>query len=192
MATGGVGGSGICYPSSTEGPSPGEVLSPSPSGPPPALATSGSALIGLSDSGGGCINPAYDNGDGNCPLGGTPTTGGPVKPDEVGAERDGTSGGPGPGGGESTTSSTSNETTNQTCCLSSPSCPKSKSLSTSASFKKKSSSFLHRERKKPVLTRSQVSKRSFRVVCLKSFAIFIFRSTSSTLYLLLFEYTLHR
>ncbi|XP_038108949.1 uncharacterized protein LOC6040082 isoform X2 [Culex quinquefasciatus] len=161
VATGGVGGSGICYPSSTEGPSPGEVLSPSPSGPPPALATSGSALIGLSDSGGGCINPAYDNGDGNCPLGGTPTTGGPVKPDEVGAERDGTSGGPGPGGGESTTSSTSNETTNQTCCLSSPSCPKSKSLSTSASFKKKSSSFLHRERKKPVLTRSQVSSSEY-------------------------------
>lgn len=139
----------ICYQSSTEGPSPGDTAV-SPQGKEPAgllvATTSGSALIGLSDSDGGCINPAYDNGDGNCPTG---TNDGIV-----------VDAGEGPGAatcGESTTSSTSNENSNQTCCLSSPSFPKSKSLSTTASLKKKSSSFLHRERKKPVLTRSQVS-----------------------------------
>lgn len=145
-----VVGSSICYQSSTEGPSPGETVL-SPSGKEsmlPVVTTSGSALIGLSDSDGGCINPAYDNGDGNCPTG---TSAGGLQDggtgEVVGAATC----------GESTASSTSNEISNQTCCLVSPSCPKNKSLSTSTSLKKKSSSFLHRERKKPVLTRSQVS-----------------------------------
>ncbi|XP_065085711.1 pleckstrin homology domain-containing family G member 5 isoform X1 [Ochlerotatus camptorhynchus] len=149
-----VVGSSICYQSSTEGPSPGETVL-SPSGKESTLlvaTTSGSALIGLSDSDGGCINPAYDNGDGNCPIG--------TKVDSL------QDGGTGEGVavatcGESTTSSTSNENSNQTCCLVSPSCPKNKSLSTSTSLKKKSSSFLHRERKKPVLTRSQVSSSEY-------------------------------
>lgn len=123
--------------------------------------TSGSALIGLSDSDGGCINPAYDNGDGNCPTG---TNDGTVDARES----------PGAAAcGESTTSSTSNENSNQTCCLSSPSFPKSKSLSTTASLKKKSSSFLHRERKKPVLTRSQVSLQ-YLVECRFFFLLFEF------------------
>lgn len=143
-------GSSICYQSSIEGPSPGETVL-SPSGKEsmlPVVTTSGSALIGLSDSDGGCINPAYDNGDGNCPI-----------KTSTGSLQDGGNG-EGVGAtacGESTTSSTSNENSNQTCCLVSPSCPKNKSLSTTTSLKKKSSSFLHRERKKPVLTRSQVS-----------------------------------
>ncbi|XP_055588932.1 uncharacterized protein LOC129741244 isoform X2 [Uranotaenia lowii] len=174
------GGANVSYQSSTEGPSPGEAI-PSPlSMPTIAAGTSGSALIGLSDSDGGCINPAYDSGDGNCPPeSGSSSSGGdnnrqalprtaqnetlpkyPISqpaatPDEAA----------GPNGGvcnESIASSTtSNETSNQTCCLSSPSCPKSKSLSASASLKKKSSSFLHRERKKPVLTRSQVSSSEY-------------------------------
>nr|XP_029712927.1 pleckstrin homology domain-containing family G member 5 isoform X4 [Aedes albopictus] len=150
----------ICYQSSTEGPSPGDTAV-SPQGKEPAgllvATTSGSALIGLSDSDGGCINPAYDNGDGNCPTG---TNDGIV-----------VDAGEGPGAatcGESTTSSTSNENSNQTCCLSSPSFPKSKSLSTTASLKKKSSSFLHRERKKPVLTRSQVSSSEYFSVCFEA------------------------
>lgn len=145
-----VVGSSICYQSSTEGPSPGETVL-SPSGKEsmlPVVTTSGSALIGLSDSDGGCINPAYDNGDGNCPIG---TSAGSLQDggtgEAIGAATC----------GESTASSTSNEISNPTCCLVSPSCPKNKSLSTSTSLKKKSSSFLHRERKKPVLTRSQVS-----------------------------------
>ncbi|XP_062716782.1 uncharacterized protein LOC109433210 isoform X2 [Aedes albopictus] len=150
----------ICYQSSTEGPSPGDTAV-SPQGKEPTgllvATTSGSALIGLSDSDGGCINPAYDNGDGNCPTG---TNDGIV-----------VDAGEGPGAatcGESTTSSTSNENSNQTCCLSSPSFPKSKSLSTTASLKKKSSSFLHRERKKPVLTRSQVSSSEYFSVCFEA------------------------
>ncbi|XP_055534939.1 uncharacterized protein LOC129724241 isoform X2 [Wyeomyia smithii] len=138
---------------STDGPSPGEAfLSPhSKEVSPPVVSTSGSTLIGLSDSDGGCINPAYDSGDGNCPP-------------ESNNRRDDSGGMPEGSGatcGESIASSTSYENSNQTYCLSSPSCPKSKSLSTSTSLKKKSSSFLHRERKKPVLTRSQVSSSEY-------------------------------
>ncbi|XP_055620267.1 uncharacterized protein LOC129764804 isoform X2 [Toxorhynchites rutilus septentrionalis] len=148
----GCGGS-TSYQSSTEGPSPGEtLLSPGNEYCFPSAPTSGSALIGLSDSDGGCINPAYENGDGNYPIGtsnrqsSTTTTG-----DDIGSAVC----------GESITSSTSNENSNQTCCLSTQSCPKSKSLSTTASLKKKSSSFLQRDRKKPILTRSQVSSSEY-------------------------------
>ncbi|XP_058458066.1 uncharacterized protein LOC131434863 isoform X2 [Malaya genurostris] len=142
----GLGGGG----GSTEGPSPGETFL-SPSGKEcslPVASTSGSALIGLSDSEGGCINPAYDSGDGNYPPGSDNLPDSTCEGSEAACS-------------ESISSNNGNEHSNRTCCLSSPSCPKSKSLSTSTSLKKKSSSFLHRERRKPVLTRSQISSSEY-------------------------------
>uniref|UniRef100_A0A182PLU3 DH domain-containing protein n=1 Tax=Anopheles epiroticus TaxID=199890 RepID=A0A182PLU3_9DIPT len=127
--------------------------------------TSGSALIDISNSDGGCINPAYDNGDGAHRL----QTNNGIKVNEadirIGQKQD-------------STEKTHECQGSGTCCmLSSPSCVKATlscssklggTSSTSSSLKKKSSSFLHRERKKPVLTRSQVSSSEYFSVCFES------------------------
>ncbi|XP_035790420.1 uncharacterized protein LOC118465883 isoform X2 [Anopheles albimanus] len=115
--------------------------------------TSGTALIDISNSGGGCINPAYDNGD-------IPGHG----------HRDGPAGDP--GDGETSLASTvlpppastadgQESGSNAKFALTATS-------TVSSTLKKKSSSFLHRERKKPVLTRSQVSSSEYFSVCFES------------------------
>uniref|UniRef100_A0A182Q1V7 DH domain-containing protein n=1 Tax=Anopheles farauti TaxID=69004 RepID=A0A182Q1V7_9DIPT len=125
--------------------------------------TSGSALIDISNSDGGCINPAYDNGDGgarrpaNECISAISDADARDGPKQEGIDKGHDCQGSG------------------TCCmLSSPSCVKSAlsyssklggTSTSSSSLKKKSSSFLHRERKKPVLTRSQVSSSEYFSVC---------------------------
>ncbi|XP_050094288.1 uncharacterized protein LOC126576987 isoform X2 [Anopheles aquasalis] len=114
--------------------------------------TSGTALIDISNSGGGCINPAYDNGD-------IPGRDGPT-----GAPVD----------GESSHASTTAHPPSASTADGQESGPSAKSTLTtststvSSTLKKKSSSFLHRERKKPVLTRSQVSSSEYFSVCFES------------------------
>uniref|UniRef100_A0A182W3X1 DH domain-containing protein n=1 Tax=Anopheles minimus TaxID=112268 RepID=A0A182W3X1_9DIPT len=152
----GYGGNTVSGGSSVHAVSPKDVC---------VTVTSGSALIDISNSDGGCINPAYDNGDGghrrdtnngisvsdmdtrNCPR---------QESIDKGHECQGSG---------------------ACCMLTSPSCVKaalgyssklSGTSSTSSSLKKKSSSFLHRERKKPVLTRSQVSSSEYFSVCFDS------------------------
>lgn len=115
--------------------------------------TSGSALIDISNSDGGCINPAYDNGEGSHRR----QAGNSFTVSEVDARIVQK---------QNSTEKVHECQSSGTCCmLSSPSCVKAAlgystklgGPSSTSSLKKKSSSFLHRERKKPVLTRSQVS-----------------------------------
>ncbi|XP_052873511.1 pleckstrin homology domain-containing family G member 5 [Anopheles cruzii] len=103
--------------------------------------TSGTALIDISNSGGGCINPAYDNGEQSHRQDREgPAESLPEPPDPAGAD-------------------TQKALSAMSSALSS---------SSPSSLKKKSSSFLHRERKKPVLTRSQVSSSEYFSVCFES------------------------
>ncbi|XP_050081314.1 pleckstrin homology domain-containing family G member 5 [Anopheles maculipalpis] len=150
----GYGGNTVSGGSSTHAVSPKDVC---------LTVTSGSALIDISNSDGGCINPAYDNGDGGHRHQQTndgiciTDVDARISPNQESTDKGHECQGPG------------------TCCmLSSPSCAKatqnyssklSGTSSTSSSLKKKSSSFLHRERKKPVLTRSQVSSSEYFSVC---------------------------
>ncbi|XP_035896852.1 pleckstrin homology domain-containing family G member 5 isoform X6 [Anopheles stephensi] len=124
--------------------------------------TSGSALIDISNSDGGCINPAYDNGDGSHRH----QTNEGLSIVDVDARISPKQ--------ESTDKGHECQGSGTCCMLPSPSCVKatlnyssklSGTSSTSSSLKKKSSSFLHRERKKPVLTRSQVSSSEYFSVC---------------------------
>ncbi|XP_058065688.1 pleckstrin homology domain-containing family G member 5 [Anopheles bellator] len=103
--------------------------------------TSGTALIDISNSGGGCINPAYDNGEQSHRQDREgPAESLPEPPDPAGAD-------------------TQKALSAMSSALSS---------SSPSALKKKSSSFLHRERKKPVLTRSQVSSSEYFSVCFES------------------------
>uniref|UniRef100_A0A182SAI3 Uncharacterized protein n=1 Tax=Anopheles maculatus TaxID=74869 RepID=A0A182SAI3_9DIPT len=150
----GYGGNTVSGGSSAHAVSPKDVC---------VTVTSGSALIDISNSDGGCINPAYDNGDGGAHRHQTSEgisiidVDARISPKQESIDKGHECQGSG------------------TCCmLSSPSCVKaslnypsklSGTSSTSSSLKKKSSSFLHRERKKPVLTRSQVSSSEYFSVC---------------------------
>uniref|UniRef100_A0AAG5DRC6 DH domain-containing protein n=1 Tax=Anopheles atroparvus TaxID=41427 RepID=A0AAG5DRC6_ANOAO len=131
--------------------------------------TSGTALIGISNSGGGCINPAYDNGDARHQPGSAASPGSLHRPNDspIGDTGSGIS-------VEKDIMERAHETEKP---LTSPSSTKAVTLSKSvlggsgsstSSLKKKSSSFLHRERKRPILTRSQVSSSEYFSVCFES------------------------
>ncbi|KFB41695.1 AGAP010473-PA-like protein [Anopheles sinensis] len=132
--------------------------------------TSGSALIGISNSSGGCINPAYDNGDGGHRHESVETPGCLHRPGDspVGDAASGIT-------AEKDATDRAHEHADKP--LASPSSMKAATLcksvlggtgSSTSSLKKKSSSFLHRERKKPILTRSQVSSSEYFSVCFES------------------------
>ncbi|XP_049294321.1 uncharacterized protein LOC125769602 isoform X3 [Anopheles funestus] len=149
----GYGGNTVSGGSSVHAVSPKDVC---------VTLTSGSALIDISNSDGGCINPAYDNGDGNHRR----ETNEGISISDVDARICPKQ--------ESMEKAHECQGSGTCCMLTSPSCVKaalsysskvSGTSSTSASLKKKSSSFLHRERKKPVLTRSQVSSSEYFSVC---------------------------
>ncbi|XP_049540185.1 uncharacterized protein LOC125954159 isoform X2 [Anopheles darlingi] len=126
--------------------------------------TSGTALIDISNSGGGCINPAYDNGD-------IPGRDGHPTGDLADGESSSlASTGILPSSTDSQEQSgayaKSALTTTNTSCTTTTSTTSTGTVS--STLKKKSSSFLHRERKKPVLTRSQVSSSEYFSVCFES------------------------
>uniref|UniRef100_A0A182LRN4 DH domain-containing protein n=1 Tax=Anopheles culicifacies TaxID=139723 RepID=A0A182LRN4_9DIPT len=149
----GYGGNTVSGGSSVHAVSPKDVC---------VTVTSGSALIDISNSDGGCINPAYDNGDGAHR---------PETNDGISTSDTDTRNCPQQENKEKVHDC---QGSGACCMLTSPSCVKaalgysnklSGTSSTSSSLKKKSSSFLHRERKKPVLTRSQVSSSEYFSVC---------------------------
>ncbi|XP_040163424.1 pleckstrin homology domain-containing family G member 5 isoform X1 [Anopheles arabiensis] len=151
----GYGGNTVSGGSSTHAVSPKDVC---------LTVTSGSALIDISNSDGGCINPAYDNGEGSQRR----QAGNSFTVSEVDARIVQK---------QNSTEKVHECQSSGTCCmLSSPSCVKAAlgystklgGTSSTSSLKKKSSSFLHRERKKPVLTRSQVSSSEYFSVCFES------------------------
>ncbi|XP_061511372.1 pleckstrin homology domain-containing family G member 5 isoform X2 [Anopheles gambiae] len=151
----GYGGNTVSGGSSTHAVSPKDVC---------LTVTSGSALIDISNSDGGCINPAYDNGEGSHRR----QAGNSFTVSEVDARIVQK---------QNSTEKVHECQSSGTCCmLSSPSCVKAAlgystklgGTSSTSSLKKKSSSFLHRERKKPVLTRSQVSSSEYFSVCFES------------------------
>ncbi|XP_058129775.1 uncharacterized protein LOC131285134 [Anopheles ziemanni] len=132
--------------------------------------TSGSTLIGISNSGGGCINPAYDNGD----VGHRHE---PVDTPECLHRPGGSPVGDAASGITAEKDATDKAYEHADKPLASPSSTKAATLcksvlggtgSSTSSLKKKSSSFLHRERKKPILTRSQVSSSEYFSVCFES------------------------
>ncbi|XP_052895106.1 pleckstrin homology domain-containing family G member 5 isoform X1 [Anopheles moucheti] len=152
----GYGGNTVSGGSSVHAVSPKDVC---------VTVTSGSALIDISNSDGGCINPAYDNGDG----GHRRETNDGISISDTDARMCPKQ--------ESMDKGHECQGSGTCCMLTSPSCVKtalsyssrlSGTSSSSSSLKKKSSSFLHRERKKPVLTRSQVSSSEYFSVCFES------------------------